>query len=99
MITFFCYGNTINFLGYAELFNSKFMAIKELFSNIWPLIYALVGYSLIWILANYYLYALIDFYCVKIIQSILFIIWYLPVLVYTLKRLGGWSVIKKLINR
>lgn len=80
MISFFLYGATINFIGYKEILGSYRLAFREVFNYLWPLGYALVGYGLLWLLAHFWLYFILNYYVVKVIQAILFTIWYFPIL-------------------
>ncbi len=80
LITFFGYGTTANLIGYQKILGSYKKAAKEVFNYLWPLGYALVGYGLLWLLAHFWLYGFINYYIVKIIQAILFTIWYSPIL-------------------
>lgn len=74
------YGNSLNLVGYKSLLGSWKLAFKEVINYLWPLGYALVGYGLLWLLAHYWLYDIMNYYVVKVIQAILFTIWYLPIL-------------------
>jgi O-antigen/teichoic acid export membrane protein len=80
MITFFFYGTTLNLIGFKELLGSYKKSIKEIFDYLWPLVYSLIGYGLLWILAHFWLYFIMNYYIVKVIQAVLFTIWYLPIL-------------------
>ncbi|PIU22567.1 MAG: hypothetical protein COT14_00460, partial [Candidatus Diapherotrites archaeon CG08_land_8_20_14_0_20_30_16] len=42
--------------------------------------YALVGYGLLWLLAHFWLYGIMNYYVMKVIQAVLFTIWYSPIL-------------------
>lgn len=76
----FAYGNITNLIGYKYILGSWKLALKEIFNYLWPLSYALIGYGLLWILAHYWLYDIMNYYIVKIIQAVLFTIWYSPIL-------------------
>ncbi len=76
----FIYGFILNLICYKDIFKSYKKALKEIFNYLWPLGYALVGYGLLWLLAHYVLYGFVNYYLVKIIQAILFTIWYSPIL-------------------
>jgi len=80
LITMFLYGNLMNYLCYSEIVESKYKSIIEMLNYLWPLGYALIGYGLLWLLAHYWLYSFINYYVVKIIQAVLFTIWYSPIL-------------------
>ena len=80
LVTFFLYGTTLNMIGYREILGTWRLAINKVFNYLWPLGYALIGYALLWLLANYWFYDFISYYSVKIIQAVLFTIWYSPIL-------------------
>jgi len=80
MVALFLYGTITNLLCYKELLGSWNKALKEVFNYLWPLGYALIGYGLLWILAHFWLYGFMNYYVVKVIQAILFTIWYAPIL-------------------
>jgi len=80
VITIFLYGNILNLIGYRDLLDSWKLAFKEVFNYLWPLGYALVGYGLLWMLAHFWLYDFMNYYVVKVIQALLFTIWYSPIL-------------------
>jgi O-antigen/teichoic acid export membrane protein len=80
LISFFLYGTITNLICYKQLLGSYSKALKETFNYLWPLGYALVGYGLLWILAHQWLYGILNYYVVKVIQAILFTIWYSPIL-------------------
>jgi len=96
LITLFLYSNTINFYCYAALYKSFTRSLIELWKYLWPLIYAVVGYVLIWGLFQYWGYNFINYYFAKIIQVILFTIWYLPILIKIEKES---SILKLLFKR
>jgi hypothetical protein len=76
----FSYGFILNLICYKDIFKSYKKALKEIFNYLWPLGYALIGYGLLWLLAHYVLYGFVNYYLVKIIQALLFTIWYSPIL-------------------
>jgi len=80
LFTIFMYGNVVYLIGYKDLLGSWKLALKEVFNYLWPLGYALIGYGLLWLLAHYWLYDILNYYIVKVIQAVLFTIWYLPIL-------------------
>jgi O-antigen/teichoic acid export membrane protein len=80
LITLFLYGQIMHLMGYKEILGSYRLAIKEIFNYLWPLGYALLGYGLLWMLAHFLLYDFMNYYLVKIIQAILFTVWYSPIL-------------------
>ncbi len=80
LIILFFYGNTLNLIGYKYMLGSWKLALREIFNYLWPLGYALIGYGLLWILAHFWLYGFMNYYVVKIIQALLFTIWYSPIL-------------------
>jgi len=80
LITFFFYGNVLNIIGYKEILGSWRSAFKAVFNYLWPLGYALLGYGLLWLLAHYWLYGIMNYYLAKIVQAFLFTIWYSPIL-------------------
>jgi O-antigen/teichoic acid export membrane protein len=93
MLSIFFYGLTVNYFGYKELLGSKILAIKEVFNYLFPFFYGLVGYGLLWFLAHFWLYGFINYYIVKIIQTILFIIWYSPILWKIEKEHRIWKLV------
>lgn len=93
LIVVFVYGNTINMFGYKDILGSWSLAIKEVFNYLWPLGYALIGYGLLWLLAHYWLYDIMNYYVAKIVQAILFTLWYSPILWKIEKEHKIWKMV------
>ncbi len=79
-IAYFFFGFFVNLIGYKYILGSWGLSLKEIIDYIWPFFYALSCYGLLWILAHYWLFSIFSYYWVKIIQTVLFIILYCPIL-------------------
>jgi hypothetical protein len=95
LVALFLYGNTMNFFCYLHILKSWKKSIYKLFLYLQPLIYAGIGYLLIWILFNFWLYNIINFYIARIIQIILFTLWYLPVILNIVNKTKIFKLFKK----
>lgn len=93
LLAVFFYGLTANYFGYKEILGSGKLALKEIFSYLWPLGYALIGFGILWLLAHFWLYGVLNYYIVKVIQAILFTIWYSPILWKVEKEHRIWKFV------
>lgn len=103
LFSIFSYGLAANYFGYKEILGSGRFAFKEILSYLWPLGYALIGFGILWVLAHFWLYSIFNYYVVKVIQAVLFTIWYFPILWKIEKehRIWGlvWSYLKGKVKK
>lgn len=95
LITLFLYGNTMNFFCYLHILKSWKKSIYKLFLYLRPLLYAGIGYLLIWGLFRFWLYNVINFYVARIIQFTLFTLWYLPVILNIINKTKFFKLLKR----
>ncbi len=93
LLSIFLYGLIVNYFGYKEILGSGKLASKEILNYLWPLGYALIGFGILWLLAQFLLYGFINYYVVKIIQAVLFTIWYSPILWKIEKEHRIWGLV------
>lgn len=99
LITLFLYGNIINIFCYKQILGDWKKTAHKFWEYFWPLLYAILGFLIIWAIFNFCLYNYINFYISKILQCVLFTAWYLPIIFKLEKKNHIFELLLKKVKK